>query len=158
VRRPRGEDGSSALEFVALSVLVVVPVLYLLLGLFRAQSAAFAVTEAAREAGRAYATGEAGDVAGRAETAARVAFADQGLGGVEPRLTWAEIAPGAQPSCAGASAQPPVPGPGRTVLVCVRATVALPFADRGVAGRALPGVEVSSRYVVPLDLLRPDSP
>jgi Flp pilus assembly protein TadG len=55
MRRPRGDEGNALVEFTYLAVLLMVPLIYLLLAVFRVQSAAFGVTEAARQAGRAYA-------------------------------------------------------------------------------------------------------
>jgi len=80
VRRIRGDEGSALVEFTYLAVLLMVPLVYVLLTVFQVQRAAFGVTEAARQAGRAYATADttaAGLV--RAETAAGIALADQGL-------------------------------------------------------------------------------
>ncbi len=45
-----GEEGSALIEFVGLGVLLLLPLLYLLLSVFAVQRAAFAVTQAARDA------------------------------------------------------------------------------------------------------------
>jgi hypothetical protein len=73
-------DGSAIVEFVWLAVLLLVPLLYVVLTAVTVQRAAFGVTTAAREAGRAYATAGS-DAAGedRAEAAARLAMSDQGV-------------------------------------------------------------------------------
>src|SRR5689334_17331577 len=55
-RRPRGDGGTAVIEFVGLSVVLLLPVVYVLLTVFQLQRAAFGVSQAAREAGRAYAT------------------------------------------------------------------------------------------------------
>lgn len=55
LRRRRGEDGSALVEFVWLAVVLLVPVVWILLSVFEVQRGAFAVTAAARAAGRAYA-------------------------------------------------------------------------------------------------------
>lgn len=80
MRRPRGDDGNAVVEFSTLAVLLMVPLVYVLLTVFQVQRAAFGVTEAARQAGRAYATAEdpAAGLA-RAQVAARLAMRDQGL-------------------------------------------------------------------------------
>lgn len=78
-RRPRWRDerGSAVVEFVTLGVLLLVPLVYLVLGLARVQAGAFAVSQASREAGRAYVTTDAGeDAAARARAAATIAFTD----------------------------------------------------------------------------------
>ena len=76
-RALRDERGSAVVEFVVLGVLLLIPLVYLVMMLARVQAGSYAVSQAAREAGRAYVTAEAGDqAAGRAEAAARIAFLD----------------------------------------------------------------------------------
>lgn len=73
----RDERGSAVVEFVTLGVLLLVPLVYLVMALARVQAGAFAVSQAARESGRAFVTTDAGqDAAARARAAAMVAFAD----------------------------------------------------------------------------------
>src|SRR3954452_15985498 len=80
VRRPRGDDGNELVGFVYLSVLLLIPLIYLLLAAFKVQSAAFGVTEAARQAGRAYARADDPSSAALVGTAAaRLALQDQGI-------------------------------------------------------------------------------
>jgi len=70
----RGDGGSAAIEFVGLSVVLLLPVVYALLTVFQLQRAAFGVSQAAREAGRAYATAPSSGVAAdRAREAADLA-------------------------------------------------------------------------------------
>jgi hypothetical protein len=89
-RRTRGEQGTAVVEFVFLTVLLMVPLFYLLMTVSRVQAAAYAASAAARDAGRAYVTGEDQRSAGeRAQAAARVAFEDQGFRVAEARLTMA---------------------------------------------------------------------
>jgi len=91
VRRPRGEDGTALVEFFFLAVLLLVPLVYVVLSAARVQSAAYGLTAAAREAGRAYATAPAGaDRDARAQLAARLALEDQGLSEVPVAVTPAE--------------------------------------------------------------------
>lgn len=81
--RVRGEEGSAIIEFVFLGVLMLVPLIYLVMALARVQAGSYAVTTAAREAGRAFVTAEAGqDAAARAHAASNVAFGDQGFDGM----------------------------------------------------------------------------
>ena len=78
--RLRGDDGNALVEFSYLAVLLMVPLVYVLLSAFQVQRASFGVTEAARQAGRAYATADdPGSGRARAQAAARLAMADQGL-------------------------------------------------------------------------------
>lgn len=75
-----GDDGNALVEFSYLAIVLMVPLVYLLLTVFQVQRASFGVTEAARQAGRAYATSE--DTASglaRARVAAGLAMGDQGL-------------------------------------------------------------------------------
>ncbi|MGL5863416.1 MAG: pilus assembly protein [Phycicoccus sp.] len=79
-RLPRGESGSAVVEFVFLAVVLMVPLVYLVLMLARVQAGSFAVSQAAREAGRAYVTAERAELAApRAQAAARLAFDDHGF-------------------------------------------------------------------------------
>ena len=82
-RRPdrrRSETGSALVELCWLGILLIVPLLWIVLSVFEVQRGAFAVTSAARAAGRAYALAP-NDAVGlaRAETVVRQALADQGL-------------------------------------------------------------------------------
>ena len=83
--RARDEGGNALVEFVFLAVLLMVPLLYVLMTVFQVQAAAFGATEAARQAGRAFAVadsveaGQAGAVA-----AAALAMQDQGVRDSEP--------------------------------------------------------------------------
>ena len=80
MRRPVGDAGNAVVEFSTLAVLLMVPLVYVLLSVFEVQRASFGVTEAARQAGRAYATAD-DPAQGRARAAAAAALAmrDQGL-------------------------------------------------------------------------------
>lgn len=79
--RSAGERGSALVEFVFLGVLLVVPLIYLVMTLARVQAGTYAVSTAAREAGRAYVTAYDGEHAeARALAAATIAFEDQGFG------------------------------------------------------------------------------
>lgn len=81
--RTLGEQGSAIVEFVFLGVLMLVPLIYLVMSLGRVQAGSYAVTTAAREAGRAFVTAEAGqDASARAHAASEVAFGDQGFAGM----------------------------------------------------------------------------
>jgi Flp pilus assembly protein TadG len=76
-RTPRNEQGSAVVEFVVLAVLLLIPLVYLVMMLARVQAGSFAVSQAAREAGRAYVTADdAANAAARAGAAAQIAFLD----------------------------------------------------------------------------------
>lgn len=81
-RLGRGDRGSAVLEFLVVGVLLTMPVFYLVATLSRLQSGAYAVSGAAREAGRMYVTApDAGSAPGRAQAGAALVFADHGLSG-----------------------------------------------------------------------------
>jgi Flp pilus assembly protein TadG len=76
-RAARDESGTAVVEFVVLAVLLLIPLIYLVMVMARLQAGSYAVSQAAREAGRAFVTADSGDAAGaRAEAAARIAFLD----------------------------------------------------------------------------------
>lgn len=76
-RAARNEAGSAVVEFVVLAVLMLVPLVYLVMTMARLQAGAYAVSQASREAGRAFVTAPSPEgAAGRAEAAARIAFLD----------------------------------------------------------------------------------
>jgi Flp pilus assembly protein TadG len=109
----KNDDGNAMLEFVTVAVVLMVPLVYVLLTVFALQRAAFAVSAAAREAGRAYVTAPAPDTAyDRAQVAADLALADQIPG--TPRAEVATDGDGLTP--------------GTTVTVTVTYRVSLPLA------------------------------
>ena len=98
VRRPSragDESGTALVEFIWLGLILLVPVVWILLSVFEVQRGAFAVTAAARAAGRAYALAP-DDVQGadRARAVARQVLDDQGAEdmplGLEVRCTTGE--------------------------------------------------------------------
>lgn len=83
LQRRRGRDvGNAVVEFVVLGVLVTIPVFYLVVLLARLHAGAYAVSLATREAGRTFVTADSSAAApARAQSAARIAFEDQGFAG-----------------------------------------------------------------------------
>lgn len=150
LRGADGEAGSSLIEFVGASVILLVPLVYLLLSVFSVQRASFGASEAAREAGRAFATApDAATGMKRAGYAADIALADQGVVGA---LTLRFTAAGT-----GCSGDPVTPGlvPGSSYTVCVLTDVHLPYADKGVLRAALPAtVHVVGSYTLVVDRFR----
>src|SRR4051812_6922625 len=120
----------------------MIPLVYVMVTVFLVQRAAFAVTEAAREAGRAFVTAD--DVAQgeeRAGYAADLALADHGLDGPAPQIDCSD------PECLT---------PGATVRITVSYDVPLPLLGRAFG--ALPGhIPVSGEYVAVVDRFRPAS-
>ncbi|MGH3744654.1 MAG: hypothetical protein ACRDTP_07340 [Mycobacteriales bacterium] len=155
--RVRGDDpdaGSSLIEFVGGTVILLVPLVYVLLSVFQVQRGSFAAAEAAREAGRAFATAPSTELGlQRAATAARIAFADQGVAGT-PRITFTADGAG----CHGAVISPTL-RPGSRYTVCVAEDVHLPYADRGVLRTVVPAtVHVVGSYVLAVDRWRSGRP
>ncbi len=143
VRTRRDEQGSALIEFIGLSLLLLLPLVYLLVTVFQIQHAAFAVTQAAREAGRAFATAPtAGTGMQRAQVAADLALEDQGL------HAGATVGYG---SCGGGGS--PSLAPGTHFTVCVRTTAALPLTARGPLSGA-GSVTVNGTYSVAVDAYR----
>ncbi|NRQ51575.1 hypothetical protein [Aeromicrobium stalagmiti] len=138
--RPR-DDGTATVEFVWLTLLLLVPFVYILVAVFDTQRASYGVSTASRSAARAFlqasdpATGEK-----RARLAARVALDDQGLDAASIRIT-----------CL------PAPGeclqPGSSVRVVVRATQPLPLTPSAL-GSQLGGVTVDSTHTEPYGTFR----
>lgn len=141
MRRPKGDEGSALIEFVGVAVVLLVPLVYLLLSVFSVQRAAFAVTQAAREAGRAYATAPSTSTAReRATYAAQLALTSQG---VREQLT-VRYAP-AGTGCPGAGDGAASLRPGARFVVCVRTQAALPLGG---------SVTVHGQYAVAVDSYR----
>jgi hypothetical protein len=128
-------------EFVFLAVLLMVPLVYVLLTVFRVQGASYAVSGAAREAGRVFvASADESGAADRARTAAAIALADNGI-----RLQDAALS-------IVCSADPCLT-PGARVEVALAYDVGLPLVPR-VLGRAPASVQVSSSHLQVVDRFR----
>jgi Flp pilus assembly protein TadG len=137
----RRDEGTATIEFIWMSLLLLVPLVYILVAVFDTQRAAYGVSTASRAAARAFlqspdpASGEQ-----RAKTAADVALADQGLNGASVQV-----------SCL------PSPGeclePGSSVRVVVRASQPLPLTPRAL-GRQLGGITVDSTHTEPYGSFR----
>ncbi len=137
-RAHRRDDGSALVEFTYLAVLLMVPLAYVLLSAFQVQRASFGVTEAARQAGRAYV--RAPDPAtglDRARRAGEVAMADQGV-----------VADGLD------VADPTGLAPGGRVTVTVRSTVVLPVLGVLLPAGLAPRIPVSATHVEVVDAFR----
>jgi hypothetical protein len=120
----RGERGSALVEFVFVTLVVFVPLIYIVAGFSAVQRGVFASTAAAREAGRAMGTAP-DPVSGQARAlrAAQLAVEDQNVEATDVRLAFA--APGA--SCAGGGGYSPTLTPGEEFSVCVTVTVRIPL-------------------------------
>ena len=132
------DDGSALVEFTYLAVLLMVPLVYLLLLVLQVQSASFAVTEAARQAGRAYTRADVvSDGHVRAEAAVRLALADQGIDS-DVRPTF---------SCDRGCTL----SPGEQVTVRVSYRVPLPVLGGLFGDTVPPGIPVTATHVAVVD-------
>jgi Flp pilus assembly protein TadG len=139
------DDGSAIIEFVFVAVIVMLPLVYLIVAVAEVQRSELAVSQAAREAGRAFATSDTTDeAAGRAEVAVHLALRDQGLpDDAELRF----VAAGTQ--CADdPPAITPQLRPGGQFTVCVRRRAQLPAVPEVLLGK---GITTWGEYVVHVD-------
>lgn len=141
-RRRRDESGTALVELVWLAILLLVPLLYVVLTVFAAQREAYAASAAARSAGRAFVTApDEASARARAEVAARLAYADQGI----------DDAPALRISCR------PTPGacltPGSVVRAEVGSRVALPLLPAVFGGQA-PAISVDAAHEAPYGTFR----
>lgn len=135
--RRTDERGSALVEVTWLSLLLMVPLVYVLMSVFDVQRGAFGVSGAARAAGRAFSLADSEPEGRRqAREAARLALADQGL----------DTGMGLDISCA------PDPGhclsAGSVITVVVTSRVDLPLAPAALGGDA-PSFRLESVHRVP---------
>ncbi|WP_413452377.1 pilus assembly protein [Georgenia phoenicis] len=81
LRRLRDDEGGNAVvEFIGVTLVLLVPLVYLVLTLGQIQAAVFAAEAAARESGRALSRAEDLETAvGQAQTSVALAFEDHGI-------------------------------------------------------------------------------
>lgn len=130
----RKDDGSAAIEFLLLTLLLFIPIIYLVLTVFALQGASFAASGAARDAARVVAT--AGDYATAmrtVETSTALAFDDFSI----------DADPSISVTCESGCAEP-----GAIVRVTVSATVPLPLVPSFLADRAAIPVTAHAASVV----------
>ncbi len=138
-RPGRSEDGSALVELTWLGILLLVPMLWIVLSVFEVQRGAFAVSGAARAAGRAYALAPSDAVGrARAEAVTRQALDDQGLRdvGFALRVT---CTPYPHDCHTGTS----------VITVEVRSRVDLPLMPSALGGSA-PSFALDARHTVPI--------
>ncbi|MGZ4441760.1 MAG: hypothetical protein ACXVXC_01240 [Nocardioidaceae bacterium] len=139
----RGERGTVLVEVTWLSILLLVPLLYVVLAVFEVQRAAFGVTAATRAAGRAFTLAPSqADAFARARTAAAVALADQGLVLDRGRL---EVSCSPRPAACLT--------PGSVVHVALSYPVALPLMPAALGGNT-PSIRVAAEQQVPYGTFR----
>lgn len=144
VRAAAGDDAGSALvELVGATVLLLVPLVYLVLTVGRVQAGAFAAEGAARDAARAVVTAESSaQGVARARTSVELALADQGFDDVD--------AAGGDVLTVECSHDPCL-SPDATVGVRVRVEVPLPFVPAALRGWVPLAVPVEASHVAEVD-------
>ena len=134
--RWHSDDGSAVVEFLGVTVLLLVPLVYLVLTVGRIQGAMFAAESAAREAGRIVAQAENHELAlARSGFAAELIFADHGIE--------VDGAAAIQVRCDSSSCQEP----GTQIHVAVRSAVRLPLVPEILGGVVPLEVPVSAEYL-----------
>lgn len=152
-----GDAGSATLEFIALTLIMLVPLVYLVIAVGQIQAGTFAVQAAARDGARGAAVqgvahlkdgfdAEQALVAGtrRAEAAADIAFTDLGVA-VAGESAMVKV------GCTGGACFEP----GTDVWVRVDAQVPLPGMPDFLRGSVPLAVTVSATAVSPIDGLAP---
>lgn len=143
--RRRDERGTALIEVTWLSILLLVPLVYIVLAVFQVQRSAFAVNAATRAAGRAYTLAPSEAVAGdRAWAAAAVALADQGV-----TLSDGSMSVTCDPDPADCLS------PGSVVHVRMTVPVRLPLMPDALGGNT-PSIRVDGEHTVPYGSFRED--
>lgn len=139
LRAADAERGSMLVETVFLVVLVLLPLFYLVGTLGRLQAGAYAVSAAAREAGRTFVAGDDEDT-GRAaaQTAAWLVMDSHGFGQEDG-------------SVALTCASDPCLTPGSTVRTDATVQVSLPLIPDFLSGAVPTSVTLTSSHVSPVD-------
>jgi Flp pilus assembly protein TadG len=146
----RDDGGSAIVEFVFLALVVLVPLTYVVAAVATVQRNTLAVTQAARDAGRAFVTGDTETASRRRVAAAvRLALADQGL---PDDATVRFVRAGAH--CSAAAITPRL-APGAQFTVCVSRRVRLPAIPSLLTGR---GIRTVGAFLVHVDDYRPVPP
>jgi Flp pilus assembly protein TadG len=137
-----GERGAALLEFVVLGVCVLLPLVYVVLAVMKVQAASFGVTEAARQAGRAFAQADtAANGSDRANLAARLALQDQGISVDQAQVTI---------NCHVGRCL----SPGSSATVHVATRISLPFVPDVWSDSSMTSIEVSGEYRADIEALR----
>ena len=136
--RRRDERGTALVEVTWLSILLLVPRVYVVLAVFDVQRSAFAVIAAARAAGRAYVLAPSEAEAGTG------ALEDQGL-----QLSDGSVAIGCDPDPRDCLS------PGSVVHVRMSLPVRLPLMPDALGGNT-PSIRVDAEHTVPYGTFRED--
>ena len=143
--RRADERGSALVEAVWLTLLLLVPLIYVLMATFDVQRAAYGVSGAARAAARAYSLSpDEGSAASRARAAATVALRDQ-----QVPVDAVALAVSCRPAPANCLA------PGSSISVAVQYQVPLPLVPQALGG-GRPSIRVEASHTVAYGTYRED--
>ena len=142
MRAGQQDCGSAIVEFVFISVLVFIPLTYLVVGFGAIQRGIFAATEAAREAGRAIGTAPDPELGmARAQRAAELAVEAQSVDLRDMKVAYAPAGTG----CDAAGTYIPGLFPGEEFIVCVTVTVRVPLLPEFIDSNTATGLFVVER-------------
>lgn len=142
-----GDDGRALIEVVFLAVLLLVPTVYIMIGVLRVQAATLAVAQSARDVGRLIETSPAPPSLDTAIEVARVSLADQHIPSDRMRVVTAPR----DGSCVDSVAAEFTREPGSDYDVCVVAVIDLPGVPTALAGSRN---TVTGVYTVHFDPIR----
>lgn len=139
-KRPaQTQSGSALVEFTWLALILLVPLLWIVLSVFEVQRAAFAVSGAARAAGRAYALAPS-DAAGQAQARAVVARTLSEEGGESITLADVRITCTVPGNCHSGTS---------VITVTVDSGVELPLLP-DILGGGAPSFSLDASHTVPI--------
>jgi hypothetical protein len=140
------DAGNAIIEFIFVAVMILIPSVYFVTAVASVGRSRQAVAQAAREAGRAFATADStGDGVTRARVAVHLAMSDVGLSD-DAELRFVPV----DSSCQSTQIAP-VLRPGAVFAVCVVRHAILPGVPTLLAGR---GITTIGRYIVHVDDFR----
>lgn len=146
-RRSPTDEGRALIEVVFLAILLLIPTVYILIGVLRLQATTLAVAQAARDVGRLIETSPALPTLEQATAVARIALDDQRVAADEMRI--ATTQPGRE--CARSTSATFSRQAGIDYAVCVIAIVSLPGIPTALGGARN---SVTGVYTVHIDELR----
>lgn len=125
-----GDEGRAILETIFIGVLLLIPIVYILIAVLRVQAGLLAVSQAARDAGRAMDAAPSAAVGvDRARAIAAIALRDQYISAEGMTVKFVEAGAG----CSALEIAPSVE-PGSSYDVCVIAVLQIPGVPTALAG------------------------
>lgn len=147
--RPVRDDGNAVLEFIVMTAILMIPLAYIVLAVFVVQGSAYGVTEATREAARAFINADSSaDAYSQACIAATIALQNQ----VDTTLDCGDQL-AIDVSCAPGVTSCNALDPGNVVRVRIDLSVGLPFLPMSVFGEPIT-IGLHSSHVEVVDVFR----